>query len=88
MVTLTVSHQRQDRLKSVWDAVASGWGAITSGQSWNGEETEEEFAERLGQWVAQGNAHDDAKRRGAPAPRAPRGWHKGNAPKIRLGDKA
>lgn len=34
MVTLTVRHHRGQSLKSVWDAVGSGWAAVTSGRPW------------------------------------------------------
>lgn len=34
LFTLTVRHRRGQPLKSVWDAVQSGWGRITSGRAW------------------------------------------------------
>lgn len=88
MVTMTVSHKRQDSLKDVWDAVASGWSSVTSGGVWNNAETQQEYTTRLQKWNTAGNAHEEAKRLGQRAPRAPRGWHQRKHPEIKRGDKA
>lgn len=88
MVTMTVSHRRQDSLKDVWDAVASGWSSVTSGGVWNNAETQQEYTIRLQKWNTAGNAHEEAKRLGQRAPRAPRGWHQRKHPEIKRGDKA
>lgn len=88
MITLTVSHKRNDKLKDVWDAVSSGWASVTSGGAWNNDESEQEFAARLQTWESEGAAHEQAKRLGRRPPRAPRGWHKRNPPVIKKGDKA
>ncbi|MGP9489520.1 hypothetical protein ACT3R5_13220 [Glutamicibacter sp. AOP5-A2-7] len=88
MVTMTVSHNRHNALKDVWDAVSSGWGSVTSGGVWNNTETKQEYVARLAEWEASGLAHEEAKRLGQKPPRAPRGWHRRQHPEIKRGDKA
>jgi hypothetical protein len=34
MVTLTMRHQKWQRLKSLWDGLSYAWGAVTSGRAW------------------------------------------------------
>lgn len=38
LVTFTVRHRRQNRLRTVWDTVASAWDAVTSGGAWKAEQ--------------------------------------------------
>lgn len=80
MVTLTVSHRHKDTLQDVWDAVASGWGAVASGSSW-ASETERAYEKRLADWYKRGEEYDMRLRA-----RAPKGWKAGIEPQSRIGD--
>lgn len=51
MVTLTLRHQKGDRLRTTWDAMSAAWSDVTSGRFWAGE-SEAEYVERL---AAHGN---------------------------------
>lgn len=80
MVTLTVRHQQGDKLRDVWDAVQSGWAAVTSGSKWKSESYAKYF-ERLGRWE---HARQEAERgRG----RYPRGGRENRPPARRVGDQ-
>lgn len=80
MVTLTVRHQRGDKLRDVWDAVQSGWEAVTSGSQWKSESYAKYF-ERLGKWE---HARQRAER---GLGRYPRGGRQNRPPVRRVGDQ-
>lgn len=80
MVTLTVSHRRNDTLQDVWDAVGLGWGAVTSGSSW-ASETEAAYGKRLAGWYERGEEYNAGLR-----DRAPKGWKARMEPQPRIGD--
>lgn len=91
MVTLTVRHSPKHPLvetvdqdtgevvAGVWDAISSGWGAVTSGSQWHSETTED-FTERSEKWEA---ARALAL---AGQGRMPRGGRQNLVPTRRIGD--
>lgn len=89
MVTLTVQHQRSDKLAAAWDAVADGWAAVTSGSKWTSE-SPEKYAERLAEWRLRGQKADADLAAGLRVrdggQRAPKGWKQGIEPVRRIGD--
>lgn len=88
MVTLTVSHSKQQSLREVWDVVTGAWGDVTAGAKW-GSESAAEHEQRVAAWWAKGQEHEADRMAGLTAKtgatRAPRGWHQGREPERTIG---
>jgi len=80
MVTLTVRHQRGDRLSDVWDAVGDAWHAVTRGSKWASEKPEK-YQERLEKWEAARELAIEGRGR------YPRGGRENRPPVRRVGDQ-
>jgi len=80
MVTLTVRHQKSDRLRDVWDAVSTGWAAVTSGSAWVSE-PEEKYQERRDRWDERRQLALEGKGR------FPNGGRANTPPVRRVGDQ-
>lgn len=79
MVTLTMRHDKTQKLSELWDSLAYAWQAVV-GTYWQGE-TVEDFQIRNSDWWERAQLH--AAGRG----RSPQGFKAGKFPKRLVGDR-